>query len=57
MAKFKIKKDVPFLSKDSKGVTWDGKTIITEDIATIKELRKLPKATAEEVPEPTEPTG
>lgn len=51
MAKFKIKKTVEqvFGSGNPKGVTMDGKTAITADATWIKELRKLPKATAEEV--------
>ncbi len=53
MAKFKIKKKVPGLAKAG---VMDGKTLITNDLATIKELRKLPKATAEEViPKEAEP--
>lgn len=51
MAKFKIKKSVAdvFGSETPKGVMFDGKTAITDDAAWIKELRKLPKADAEEV--------
>jgi len=52
MAKFKIKKKVPGIDANTKGVTLDGKTAITDDAAWIKELRKLPKPTAEEVLEP-----
>lgn len=54
MAKFNIKKTVKavFGSDAPKGVTLDGKTAITTDGAWIKELRKLPKATVEEVVEP-----
>lgn len=53
MLKFKIKKDIPGL--DKAGVM-DGKTLITSDAAWIKELRKLPKATVEEiVPEEEKP--
>ncbi len=49
MATFKIKKDVPGIDANTKGGVLDGKTFITTDAAWIKELRKLPKATAEEV--------
>lgn len=54
MATFKIKKTtkVVFGCDDPKGVTMDGKTAITDDAAWVKELRKLPKASAEEVVEP-----
>lgn len=52
MAKFKIKKNVPGIDAHTKGGVLDGKTFITDDGAWVKELRKLPKATAEEVVEP-----
>lgn len=52
MVKFKIKKKVPGLDANTKGIVMDGKTAITDDAAWIKELRKLPKATVEEVVEP-----
>lgn len=52
MAKFKIKKDVPGIHERSKGGVLDGKVFITDDAPWIKELRKCPKATAEEVAEP-----
>ncbi len=51
MAKFKLKKTVKqaFGTDSPKGVTMDGKTAITNDAPWIKELRKLPKGTCEEV--------
>ncbi len=52
MAQFKIKKAVPGIDANTKGGVLDGKTFITADAAWIKELRKLPKATVEEVVEP-----
>lgn len=72
MAKFTIKKPaelkkaLPGVDATMKGGLVSGKTIITDDAAWCKELRKLPKATVEEVlpkatveevPEPAEPTG
>lgn len=54
MPRFKIKKTVVavFGSEAPKGVELDGKTAITNDAPWVKQLRKLPKSTAEEVVEP-----
>ncbi len=51
MAKFNIKKKIPGIDSNTKGGVLDGKTFITNDAAWIKELRKLPKGTCEEVVE------
>lgn len=66
MAKFKIKKTIAevfgtadkptaFGRGNPKGITFDGKTAITDDGPWIKALRNLPKSICEEVAEP-EPT-
>lgn len=51
MAIFRIKKTIKaiFGIASPKGVTLDGKTAATNDAAWIKELRKLPKDSVEEV--------
>lgn len=52
MAEFKIKKTVPGINAKTKGGKLVKKVFTTSDPAWIKELRKLPKATVEEVAEP-----